>query len=167
MHGIIPTISHADNWSLAAAQSGLLPAPWCSVCPKEILPHRGNKSLGFYVILKNLCAPRWMLNACQQVLRVIQLYSGCPEYDWMNIGRDGSWKKKENIPPSRSWPTNLSVCLGCTERRGIVLGCRYVGCSKSNASNLFPWKLQLSTATLFDGANFQLQNTVFQHSHHH
>ena len=41
-----------------------------------------------------------------------------------------------------------------------------IGCSKNNASYLFPWKPQQSTIKLFDRENSQLQNTVFQHSHH-
>ena len=44
----------------------------------------------------------------------------------------------------------------------------HVGCSKSNASCLFPWKMQ-RRAQLHNlmKANSQLQNTIFRHSHHH
>jgi len=56
----------------------------------------------------------------------------------------------------------------CSNRKTIT---KYVGCSESKASYLFPWKLQqLQRARwhkLFDRANSQLQNTVFQHSRHH
>ena len=37
--------------------------------------------------------------------------------------------------------SNLLACLGCTEWI-IILGSIYMGCSESNASYLFPWKLQ-------------------------
>ena len=45
----------------------------------------------------------------------------------------------------------------------------YKGHSKSNASYLFPWKLQRrSTITpMFRRAHSQLKNSIFQHSHHH
>ena len=59
-------------------------------------------------------------------------------------------------------------------RTGAVLGpglffpskCSYVGCSESNAFSSLPWKLQdtKSTIALFDRANSQLQNAVFQQS---
>ena len=44
----------------------------------------------------------------------------------------------------------------------------YAGHSETNSSYLLPWKLQQiqeSTITLFDRANSQPQNTVFQCSH--
>jgi len=44
----------------------------------------------------------------------------------------------------------------------------YVGHSKSNASYLFLWKLQqIQRAQKHCRENSQLQNTVFQHNHHH
>jgi len=44
----------------------------------------------------------------------------------------------------------------------------YICSSKSNASYLFPWKTidTKSVRTLFNRVNSQLQNTIFQHSHH-
>ena len=44
----------------------------------------------------------------------------------------------------------------------------YIGCSENNASYFF---MEITTAksaiTIFDRTNSQLQNTIFQCSHHH
>ena len=37
--------------------------------------------------------------------------------------------------------SSLLPCLGCTQGTGVVLGHIYIGCTESNASSLFPWKL--------------------------
>ena len=54
--------------------------------------------------------------------------------------------------------------LFCENTLQLFLQKKYVGCSESNASYLFPAEISTdtkSTVTPFDRANFQLQNTKF------
>lgn len=44
----------------------------------------------------------------------------------------------------------------------------YISSSESNGSYLYPWKwqeIQRAQEQKFDRANYELQNTLFQHSH--
>ena len=71
---------------------------------------------------------------------------------------------------SNSWMSNLLACLGSSEWREIVLGHVYIGCSESKASYLFSLETTRdtkSTVMLFSRTGSHLQNTIFQHRHHH
>ena len=71
---------------------------------------------------------------------------------------------------SSYWKASLLVALDYSRQLYLLLNnpriCKREGCSKSNASNLFPWKLGVQWTSLYK-ASFQLQNTIFPHIHHH
>jgi len=58
------------------------------------------------------------------------------------------------------WVSNFLAWPGHTEWRGIALGCMYVGGTKSNASYLFPWKLQQPTCRAHKNLHQQRWPTI-------